>query len=89
MVVIREPYPQHRAVWDVLVEECGARESEFEDFVYYWPDCREFRFGGGLGSGGKVWARAHGKVDVTCYPEDENQKRHEMIEKANKRLADL
>lgn len=81
-------YPMPEMVWQVLVEECGAFEPQLDEMRALWPGCREFRFMGGLGFGGKVWANA-GKVYVTCYPEDENAARHEMIERANKRLADL
>jgi hypothetical protein len=82
--------PPHRQVWEVLVDECGASDDrvQFAEFEHHWPACREFRFQGALGFGGKVWA-SRGRVYVTCYPEHENTRRHEMIERANARLAEL
>lgn len=79
------------AVYDILVEECGALEDERERFVRYHakldPDSSptEWRFQGDLGFGGKFW-RNNGRWYVNCYPESRNDERNEMIHKANERL---
>lgn len=85
---------QKDAIWDVLVETCGASERWRDDFTAHFPKCREFRFQGALGLGGKVWAD-HGvwtfgqRVYVDCYAEDETPARLDMIERANAALASL
>lgn len=77
-------------VWAVLADECGAFTEDdryahsVSEFKQFWPECREFRFIGRLGFGGKVWAN-DGRVYVTCYPEDETPARRT----ANERLAPL
>lgn len=81
-------YPDPKQVWPVLVTECGADPDGLDNFVATWPECREYRFQGALGFGGKVWANL-GKVYVTCYPENETAVRHAMIEAANARLAQM
>jgi hypothetical protein len=80
-------------VWKILVEECGAHEEPMGDWIH-WPDCREYRFCGALGFGGKVWHSEVRWTDpcpvyVTCYPEDMTPERKAMIEKANARLKDI
>lgn len=82
--------PDPFAVYDVLVEECGADESDRERvaFARHWPECREYRFIGNLGFGGKVWWNAR-RCYVTCYPEDESPHRREHMDRANARLAAL
>lgn len=76
------------AVYDVLVDGCGATSSlsERRAFVSQWPECREYRFMGSLGFGGKVWWNG-GCVYVTCYPEHLTPEREVIIECANDRLA--
>jgi hypothetical protein len=79
-----------RAVWRILVEECGAHDLDERAFASLWPGCVEYRFMGSLGFGGKVWA---GLVDgapfVSCYREDETPERLATIARANERLAAL
>jgi hypothetical protein len=75
-------------IFDILVDECGARESEREDFFHHWPECVEYRFQGKLGFGGKVFCSG-GKVWVSCYLEDETPERNEIIKRANDRIAAL
>ena len=76
-------------VWRILVEECGALDDLRPQFDA-WPDCREFRFIGALGFGGKVWSSRSGSPPyVTCYREDETPERLAMLAKANERLASL
>jgi hypothetical protein len=83
-----------KAVWRVLVDECGAPDDAdvFRSFEVAWP-CGEYRFCGALGFGGKVRAayRHPFGVDdqfarVDCYPEDVTPERSLMISRANERL---
>jgi hypothetical protein len=76
------------SVWDVLVAECGARESERQDFMHHWPKCVEYRFCGSLGFGGKVWSN-NGRVYVSCYQEDETPERRALVDQTNARLDAL
>ena len=48
----------------------------------------EWRFGGPLGFGGKVWFNA-GRWYVSCYPEDRKAKQERIIEKTNAALDKL
>ena len=81
-------------IYDILVEECDAEvaEAEKRNFVYSQiklsDGCREWRFVGRLGFGGKFWNN-NDRWYVSCYREDETPDRLAMIEKVNKRLADL
>lgn len=79
------------AVFDILVEECGAPAIMREEFKLNWPGCIEYRFKGLLGFGGKVWA-SHtpgGRVAVSCYPEDRTTRRDAIVKAANDRLRAL
>jgi hypothetical protein len=87
---------QARAVLKILVEECGHAifhpDRDEYSFVYHVTrDCREFRFCGALGFGGKF--RNNGNHDntpyVDCYPEHETPDCLAMIEAANRRLDAL
>jgi hypothetical protein len=81
---------QANAIYDILEQECEAFKDERLEFVTCQTrnHITEWRFCGSLGFGGKFW-RNNGRMYVTCYREDENPKRMKMIEKANKRLAEL
>lgn len=78
------------AIYDVLVECCGASETERDSFVHQQAteDIREWRFCGNLGFGGKFW-RNNGRFYVSCYREDETPERLAMIAAADKRLAEI
>lgn len=92
---------QAGAVLQILKDECGyagpAHEDEsFVEFVQVprprgQPPCAEYRFVGALGFGGKF--RNNGNWGntpyVDCYAEDVTPERSSMIERANKRLAEL
>ena len=80
------------AIYAVLVSDAGAQDTDsmHEQFMTNWPECNEFRFCGNLGFGGKVWAAKHGEpVRVTCYPEDRNAIRDEIVTRTNLALAEL
>lgn len=79
---------QKRAIWDILVQVCGAHPGLWDQFNHHFPQCREFRFQGALGFGGKAWADRR-RVYVDCYSEDETPERRELIGHANAQLADL
>jgi hypothetical protein len=91
---------QARAVLKILVEECEYTTSSWgadalvRSIIAPNPRrraCEEYRFCGALGFGGKF--RNNGNHDntpyVDCYPKDETPARLVMIERANKRLAEL
>jgi hypothetical protein len=78
-------------IYRILVDVCGARESEQDRFIYYFTVPRlsyEWRFGGDLGSGGKFYDNGD-KWYVGCYPEDDTPERKEIITKANALLKEL
>jgi hypothetical protein len=78
------------AVYDILVQECSAPESDRADFVRHQTteEVTEWRFCGSLGFGGKFWNNC-GRIYVTCYSEDETPSRRLVIDKANERLMKL
>lgn len=92
---------QANRIWDILVEECGARAEadQFacpgrEHFTRYLVEPSrspfEYRFCGSLGWGGKFHARADGSQwRVSCYSEHETPARREAITRANDRLGHL
>jgi hypothetical protein len=66
-------------VYDILVDEAGAREDERNEFIYHHCidefGCQEWRFRGKLGFGGKYKSTWNG---VTYYPEDETDEKKEI-----------
>lgn len=81
---------QANAIYDILIQECGADEYWRENFVQVETseECREYRFKGELGFGGKFW-RNSGRMYVDCYSEDTTPLRQKMIDAANKRLENI
>lgn len=80
-----------RAIYNMLREECGAtafRENDFIRSATEEPPNREYRLNSDLGFGGKFRNNSNG-VYVDCYPEDLNDERRNMLNKINKRLADM
>lgn len=78
-----------KAVYQILVEECGANVNDPIGFISEFSSddpCREWRFQGSLGFGGKF---RYPYMTVDCYREDETDKRLKCIDAANKRLAEL
>lgn len=74
-------------VYDVLIEHCGALPRERDDCCSAMNSrCREYRFQGSLGMGGKLY-NAHGKMYVSCYSEDRTPARDAAIAAANAKLA--
>lgn len=76
-------------IYSILVVFAGAHESERSSFVDYHLkgyDWKEWRFQGNLGFGGKYYEREN---RVSCYREDEDEKRKEIIREVNKRLQEL
>lgn len=78
------------AIYDILVSEAGAIESERNDFIYHHCNdkygCREWRFQGKLGFGGKYRSTWNG---VTYYPEDETDEMVEIKRKVNELLKNI
>ena len=64
----------------------------WDGFIDYITDPvsfgHEWRFGGQLGTGGKV-CRNSQRVYVTCYPEHETPELRELMDRANARLAEV
>nr|WP_221374497.1 hypothetical protein [Actinoplanes polyasparticus] len=91
---------QANAVYDILVEHCGADDSDGPhllmtsrgEFIFHQTDRveREYRFQGALGFGGKF--RRGGWSDrwsVDCYSEDLTAERGQMIGVTNAALRQL
>jgi hypothetical protein len=84
------------AVYDILVEECGATESWRTYFRTSWmehssdyPDYPfEYRFSGSLGFGGKFYDSG-GCWYVAYYPEDKTAEREAMVAAAQPRIEAL
>jgi hypothetical protein len=81
------------AIYDVLVRECGAHDSETDrlQWAVFWKNGppNEYRFIGKLGFGGKVWISRSEPPHVSCYREDETPERLAMIATANAALTEL
>lgn len=79
-------------VWDILVEECDAGSRGREQFVATVTKgetpCREYRFQGALGFGGKLYMEPR-RWSVGYYSEDESAYRNLCEARANARLHDL
>lgn len=81
------------AIFDKLIEQCGAIEHSRQQFVYYFCEiCQdyvhkaysihgEFRFGGSLGFGGKIYFNSC-QCYVSNYPEDSTSETIEITKKA-------
>jgi len=80
---------QAEYIFDLLVKHAGAFEEDRTSFLYAQIDrenpCKEFRFCGALGFGGKFWNN-NDKLYINCYGEDETPKRNRIIKKVNKLL---
>ena len=77
-------------IYDILVATGCAEERDIhrEDFVRAVSgDCREYRFIGTLGFGGKFYNDHAWRV--SCYREDERPARVEAIKEASRRIAEL
>lgn len=79
-------------VYDLLISIGGADDSNNlrESFIYNHKDskhiCKEWRFAGKLGFGGKYLSETN---TVNCYPEDETPERLEIIKSLNVELKKL
>jgi hypothetical protein len=83
-------YGMGRKVWDVVDEECDPAPStyDFLDDIAYHQMPREFRFGGKLGFGGKLFSNSR-NVWVDYYPEDRTPERDAIVERVNARIKEL
>src|SRR5687767_9908335 len=75
-------------VYDIIIEECGATPTDKFHFLGNKHDFIEWRFQGKLGFGGKLWNNNY-KIYVSCYPEDLNNERQNIIDTTNKKLEQL
>jgi hypothetical protein len=85
-----------RRVFDILVDQAGARESLWEQFAIYLTGeeehGHEFRFQGALGRGGKLifQRRTFGaNLYVTYEPDDETPEREEIVKITNRALSGI
>jgi len=81
------PVERCNKIYDVLVNLGSASESDRGQFVYVHSEseygCREWRFQGKLGFGGKYRSETN-RVD--CYIEDETSERLELMAVMNDEL---
>lgn len=98
----REPIPAKLAhqIYDVVVEQLPLKEHPDDlldgmchwrySFVQYATEGTwvEYRIGGPLGFGGKLWNNA-GRWYVSCYSEDKNPEREEAVARTNAALDKL
>jgi hypothetical protein len=85
------------AVYDILIQTCGALKeddgthgrSAFMKMMTqkHW-NVKEFRFCGALGYGGKIHFDGW-ELKVSCYPENMNPQRRQMIEMTNGKLKNI
>jgi hypothetical protein len=82
------------AIYDILVERAGAHDDESNRYEFEQSYLEtvagkeiEYRFGGKLGFGGKIWWSRHGGWYVNCYREDESIPRLKIIATVNAALA--
>jgi len=75
-------------IWHLLVDRAGANPKEYakSQFMQSFPECKEFRFQGRFGFGGKIWWN-NGKVYVNYYPEDQNEMRDKLEKILNAELS--
>jgi len=92
---MRPTEEQASKIWDVLVEHCGAYDdngldrSRFIWCVAHGDDhCSEYRFCGILGFGGKFWVN-QGRWYVSCYREDETERRSAVISETNRLIEKI
>lgn len=71
-------------IFNILMAECGAIESDRDQFMRWFIEGPgiEFRIGGKLGFGGKFWKNSD-RYYVSCYPEDMKAKQKKIITKVN------
>lgn len=91
---LRFEWAQAQAIIEVLIAECGLGDNPYardslEAFLTEATPSPEYRFGGWLGDGGKLYNANGGKLWVSCYREDETPTRVAAIGRANARLDAL
>lgn len=90
------PGPFADELYDVLVEHAGASPDLRERAMFVVYACKEvsgdrsleYRFGGLLGFGGKLYVNGNG-VYVDCYPEDMTVERLAVCASANGAIRNL
>lgn len=85
---------QVNAVYDILVNLGGAHESDREMFLHCWPQCREYRFRGKFGPGGKIWYTSYFSsiqpiASISFYQEDETEERFLLKSQIDRALEEL
>ena len=82
---------QHDAIYDILIRECGAIESNRELFrrIDLAVTSQRVRFGGQLGLDGVFGVDREGCWFVAFDPQDATPKREAMCARANAALNEL
>ena len=80
---------QADAIYDLLVSKVGAHPRHRTEFVESLMEgCREFRFQGKLGFGGKIYVDPH-RIRIGCYRDDGTPERLAIILEVNAELEKL
>lgn len=81
---------QANAIYDILVQECGAKETARLAFVINQTDhyVAKWKFDGNMGGEETFWHN-HTEMYVTCSGENLTRERLTMIVTANNRLTSL
>jgi len=70
-------------IYDLLVQECGAIEYWRDHFIQCQSEgCKEFRFQGIFGFGGKFWDNDN-RWYINCYPENMTPQLQAKIDEVN------
>lgn len=77
-------------IYDVLVQECGAKESDRQHFIdsYLKGDMQEYRFQGNLGHWSKLYINGR-ELGVGCDMDYMPSVRQGILVRANARLGKL
>lgn len=84
---------QANALYDVVVHLAGANESARDQWLAYtshdesYEGGLEFRFGGFLGSGGKLIYNGYKPAHVTCEPRNLDAKTKAIVAATNAALS--
>lgn len=77
---------QLNKIYNILIKYAGTyprmRDTFIQNHITERP-CKEWRFGGKLGFGGKYWSEDN---KVSCYPEDKTESMTILINNINSEL---
>ena len=89
-MILEQTYTKEQLnlIWDILVD-AGAREDYRSDFIQAHSeggDCKEYRFQGKFGFGGKFRS---GKISIDYYRENETDELDKLKDEINDKLINL